>query len=97
MMGGISKLKYHLSKIHCHDVGICLQASIHVKDRKKEEAAANKAERTIRSLELSTTKCSGRASTDSPTKKSSYFFVPRTRVGAQPSIMSMLKNGRRQK
>jgi hypothetical protein len=37
--------------------------SIHAKDRKKEEAAANKAERAVRSSGLSTTEGSGRGST----------------------------------
>jgi hypothetical protein len=105
MIKGISTSKYHLAKPPRHDIGICPQVgpevmrvvhdSIHAKDRKKEEAASHKVECAIRSSGLSTTKGSGRGSTDSPTKRSSYFFVPPTKVGAQPSIMSMIEKRER--
>jgi hypothetical protein len=68
-----------------------LHDSIEAKDKKKEDAAAKKAELTVRSSGLSTTEGSGRGSTDSATGRSASFFVPRTSAGAQPSIMSVLK------
>jgi len=50
MMGGISRLKYHLAKLPRHDVGLCVVVtteimrsahdSTHEKDRKKEEIVA---------------------------------------------------------
>jgi hypothetical protein len=86
MTKGIRRLKYHLAKLLGHDIGICLQVglevmraahdSIHAKDRKNEEAAANKAECAVRSLGLCTIEGSERSSTDSPTGRYSYFFVP---------------------
>eukprot|EP00253_Pinus_taeda_P014474 PITA_14474 len=55
MTGGITRLKYHLAKLPGHDVGLCTVSSaelvqkaleaIEEKDKKKEEAERNKAER----------------------------------------------------
>jgi hypothetical protein len=50
--------------------------SIHAKDKKKEDATANRAKLTIRSSRLSTTEGSGRDSTDSAIGRSASFFVP---------------------
>eukprot|EP00253_Pinus_taeda_P021780 PITA_21780 len=55
MTGGVTRLKYHLTRLIGHDVGICTVSSpeliqkaleaIDEKDRKKEEAERNKVER----------------------------------------------------
>lgn len=67
--------------------------AIYAKDKNREEAAANKAERAGRSPGLCTSETkpegSGRGSTASPTERSS-LFAPQTRVGAQPSIKSVI-------
>lgn len=59
--------------------------AIYAKDKKIEEATANNVERACKYSGVSTSKTepegSGRGSTTSPTKRSS-FFVPRTKVGA---------------
>jgi hypothetical protein len=106
-MGGTSRLNYNLAKIPGHDVGICLkstpeimrdaQDSIHVKDKKKEDTAANRAELVVRSSGLSTTEGSGRGSTNSATERFTSFFVPRTGFRTQLSIMLLLKKGIRYK
>ena len=54
MTGGISRLKYHLEKLPGHDVGLCsaitpeimrmAHDANHLKDRKREESATNRAE-----------------------------------------------------
>ena len=63
MTGGVTRLKYHLARLLGHDVGICKVSSpelirkaleaIEEKDRKKEEAERNKAERAGRSFGIS--------------------------------------------
>ena len=100
-----------MAKILVHDVLICNESTpkimrmahdaIYEKDRKKEVAAANRAEiasgrvtRTSRTTDtsrfVSGIKGNERDSTnvDSPSTRASPFFhfVPRTRDGAQPSI-----------
>lgn len=113
MTGGISRLKNHLAKLPGHDVGLCIAVTLEImrfahdsfnaKDRKKEEIAVNKAELAYfgiaRSSGLSTSAIegSGRGSVDSPIGRASSFFVPRTGVGAQSSIKSVIKKGRRKK
>jgi hypothetical protein len=62
MSGGICRLKYHLAKIPGHDVEVCIKTnskiiefdSLEAKDKKKNEAAARKAELSIRSSTTST-------------------------------------------
>ena len=80
-------MKYHLAKISWHDVGLwpssCLEVirathdAIYAKVKKREEAAANRAECAGKSSGLSTFELegSGSGSTTSPTKRSS-IFVP---------------------
>ena len=58
MTGDISRLKYHLAKLPSHDVGLCTAVTpeimrmahdaIHLKDRKREDSAANSAELAAR-------------------------------------------------
>ena len=60
MTGGVTRLKYHLARLSGHDVGVCTVSSpeliqkaleaIEEKDKKKEEAERNKAERAGRSF-----------------------------------------------
>jgi len=103
MTRGITRLKYHLAKIPGHDVGPCLKVepklmrvvhdALQVKDGKKEAAAAKKAQLAAFGIEssrqsTSATAVSGRGST---AMRSSSYFVPRTTVGAQPSIKSLVK------
>ena len=121
MTGGVTRLKYHLARLPGHDVGICRVSSpelirkaleaIEEKDRKKEEAERNKAERAGRSFGISSpdfdvqgsgpTGASGRGSTTgTPSHASvnarSSFFVPRTGAGAQPGIKSLYKKKEKQ-
>ena len=121
MTGGITRLKYHLARFSGHDVGLCTVSSpeliqkaleaIEEKDRKKEEAERNKAERAGRSFGISSpdfdvqgsgpTGPSGRGSTTgTPSHASvnarSSFFVPRTGAGAQPGIKSFVKKKEKQ-
>jgi len=107
MTGGVSKLKYHLAKLLGHDASIypivtskimrSTHDSINAKDRKKEETATNKTKLAAfglaRSSGVSTTATEGigRGSTESTTERASFFFAPRTGVGAQPSIKSAIK------
>ena len=107
MIGGFSRLKYHLDKILGHDVGPCTAVtpeiirfsheSINENDRKKKEIVVNKVEFVAfgltRSLGVSVSAIegSGRGSIDSPTGRASSFFVPCIGVGAQPSIKSIIK------
>ena len=103
MTGGITRLKYHLAKILGHDVvPRCkvepelmrvVHDALHTKDKKKEAAAAKKAQLATFRIEssrqsISPTAGSGRGSTAT---RSSSYFVPRTIVGAQPSIKSLVK------
>ena len=103
MTGGITRLKYHLAKIPGRDVGPCSKVepelmraahdALQVKDGKKEAAAAKKAQLAAFGIEssrqsISPTAGSGRGSTAT---RSSSYFVPRTTLGAQPSIKSLVK------
>eukprot|EP00253_Pinus_taeda_P024138 PITA_24138 len=77
MTGGVSRLKYHLTRLSGHNVGVCIVSSpeltqkaleaIDEKDRKKEEAKRTKVERAGRSFEISSpdfdVEGSGRGST----------------------------------
>ena len=57
MTGGIRRLKYHLEKLLGHDLGLCsantpeimrmAHDAIHLKDRKREESATNRAELVV--------------------------------------------------
>ena len=80
----------------------------HSKDRKREESAANSAELVASGVartswtydydHLDPTESSVGASTamDSPiVRAASSFFVPRTGIGPQPSIKSMVKKRRK--
>eukprot|EP00253_Pinus_taeda_P006848 PITA_06848 len=63
MIGGVTRLKYHLARLTGHDVGICTVSSpeliqkaleaIDEKDRKKEETEINKVEHAGRSFGIS--------------------------------------------
>jgi hypothetical protein len=98
MSGGICRLKYHLAKIFGHDVGVFSNTypeimriafdSLQAKDKRKNEVVAKKVELIVRSSATSTPEeqCSGRGSTYSSIRRSTYFFVPRTTTRAQPSI-----------
>jgi hypothetical protein len=107
MTRGISRLKYHLAKIPRHDVGIFLKPtpeimrdahdSIEEKDKKKQDVVAKKTKLTVRSSWVSTIEGSGRRSMNSATERSTSVFSPQTSVGAQPSIMSMLKKREKEK
>ena len=98
-------MKYHLTKIPGHDIEVCGSTtpkimriafdSLEAKDKKKNDAAARKAELSFRSSATSTAEGqgSGRGSIDSGTgsRRLSPFFPELTTPGAQPSIRSMLK------
>jgi hypothetical protein len=78
--------------------------SIYEKDKRKEEVAATKDKlvvggvaRSSRTTSRSGTQGGERDSMDSPYKRTSPFFVPRPRDGAQPSIRSLLKERRSKK
>jgi hypothetical protein len=91
-------LKYHLAKILGNDVDVFPNNDLEImriafdspeeKDKKKYEAAAKKDELSFRSSTTSTSEgqCSARDSIDSGIGRFTYFFVPRTTHGAQPSI-----------
>ena len=112
MTGGVTRLKYHMARLTGHDVRICIVSSpeliqkaleaIDEKDRKKEEAKRNKAERVGISFRISSSdfeaEGSGRGSTTSPATASarSSYFVPRIGHGAQPSIKSIFKKKEKQ-
>ena len=86
-MGGINRLKYHLAKLTRHDVSLCTGVtpkimrsthdSIHEKNKKKDEIAANRVELATFGLtrgsgvSMSTNvgASSGRGSTDSPIER----------------------------
>jgi hypothetical protein len=103
MSGGICRLKYHLAKILEHDVEVCRKTnpeimriafdSLEAKDKRKNDAAARKAELSVRSSATPTPEgqSSGRGSTDTVTRRFAPFFVTRTTPGEQPSIRSVLK------
>ena len=87
MTRGISRLKYHLAKLPRHDVSLCTGVtleimrsthdSIHVKNKKKDEIAANGPDLATSGLtrgsrvSMSTNvgASSGRGSTDSPIER----------------------------
>ena len=64
MSGGICRLKYHLAKIPRHEIEVCGSTtpeimriafdSLEAKDKKKDDAAAKKAELSFKSLATST-------------------------------------------
>ena len=73
--------------------------SVHSKDRKKEETTINKdklaTSGVARSLGVYTIESGGGGSKDSSIGRASSFSVPQTKGGAQPSIRTMIKKGRR--
>jgi hypothetical protein len=107
MTGGVYKLKYHLSKIPWHEVGICPNSSpeLIVKATKaleeyaenKKYAEAKKKEMASRSKSsIHTLGAVGVGSSEIHSLQSvmpttSPFFVPRSTHDEQPSIRSMLK------
>jgi hypothetical protein len=109
----VSQLKYHLAKLTGHDVGICTASTpeimqvapiaIYEKDKKRKRQLLPKLNlsggvaRSSRTTGIFRTRGNERDYTDSPSMRTSPFFVRITIDEAQPSIQSMVKKRRSKK
>jgi hypothetical protein len=97
MMGGITRLKYHLAKISGHEVDICPNSTpeiMHIANKALEDMGLAREYREAKKAQFARggggISEEGSSAASIPPSTSS-FFVPRTTPGAQPSIRSMVK------
>jgi hypothetical protein len=95
MMGGITRLKYHLARIPGHEVDICPNSTteiMHIANKALEELGLTRDYNKAKKAQFAN--CGifeeGSSVASIPPSTSSYF-VSRTTPGAQPSIKSMVK------
>jgi hypothetical protein len=97
MMGGITRLKYHLAKIPGHEVDICPNSTpeiMRIANKALEDMGLAREYREAKKAQFARggggISEEGSSAASIPPSTSS-FFVPRTTPGAQPSIRSMVK------
>jgi hypothetical protein len=96
MMGGITRLKYHLARIPGHEVEICPKSTpeiMHIANKALEELGLTRDYNKAKKAQFAKTggiSEEGSSAASIPPSTSSYF-VSRTTPGAQPSIKSMVK------
>jgi hypothetical protein len=96
MMGGITRLKYHLARISGHEVEICKNSTpeiMHIANKALEELGLTRDYNKAKKAQFAKTggiSEEGSSAASIPPSTSSYF-VSRTTPGAQPSIKSMVK------
>jgi hypothetical protein len=103
MMGGITRLKYHLAKISRHEVDICPNSTpeiMRISNKVLEDMGL--AREYMEAMKAQFARGGGGifeegSSAASIPPSTSSFFVPRTKPSAQPSIRSMVNKRRRKR
>jgi hypothetical protein len=96
MMGGITRLKYHLARIPGHEVDICPNLTpeiMHIANKALEDLGLTRDYNQAKKAQFARTggiSEEGSSAASIPPSTSSYF-VSRTTPSAQPSIKSMVK------